>query len=154
MNNSGKKAAQTSISRELNHEYTGHCACHSVTLNVSLPQPIENFSPRACDCDFCTSRHIEYISHPDGKLYLKSSNPLQELRQGSNQACFLACPNCQDVIAATFKVNHMIIGSLNSQLLDERTKLKPAETVSPKQLNARDKVERWQALWLSVNTNS
>ncbi|MCO7225346.1 hypothetical protein [Pleionea sp. CnH1-48] len=130
--------------------YRGHCHCGYTQIALHLPQPLDHYEPRRCDCDFCVSRNISYLSAPTGLIEISADTPLDTLHQGSQQADFLACPQCKTVIAATFKNDVMRIGSLNAQLLIEHDKLRPSISVSPQQLSAEEKLSRWQQLWSKV----
>lgn len=132
-------------------EYVGSCSCGAVKVRIELPEAIENYSPRACDCDFCTSRNIQYLSHPDGALFIETSTPLEVQKQGSNQADFLTCRNCNDVSAVSIGIEGNRIGALNSTILDDYLRLKKAEVASPKLLTAHNKVQRWKSLWLPIS---
>lgn len=117
---------------------------------------LNHYAPRACDCDFCVSRGIAYLSDSDGKLVIETNNPLATQQQGSMQAKFLTCSNCDTVIAASIRSNNKLIGALNSSLLlgIESSSMEPLQKsviVSPKLLSASDKVSRWQECWLEIN---
>lgn len=131
-------------------DYDGQCTCGSVKVTIELPEQIEHFVPRACDCDFCTSRSIKYLSHPDAVLFIESSTPLEIQKQGSNQADFLTCRHCHDVIAASIDLKGVKIGSLNATILNDYTSLKTAEIASPKLLSREEKIQRWKSVWLSI----
>jgi len=129
----------------------GKCRCAAVQLNLSLPEDINQYSARVCDCDFCTSRNIAYISHPDGLLQVQTQEPLNVDTHGSNQASFLSCKHCNDVVAVVYKNDKESIGAINANLLDDAESMKPVEVVSPKLLSSDDKVARWKTLWMRVN---
>lgn len=131
----------------------GKCDCGETKVKISLPKKLGQYRPRSCDCDFCISRSISYLSHPDGELEIKSTLPLDVQRQGSNQASFITCSHCKSVIAATLQLEDKLIGALNSTLLSDALLLQQPVTVSPKKLIAQEKYERWQTLWLNVKVN-
>lgn len=134
----------------MDFEYFGKCTCGSTKIVFSLSIKINGVVPRACDCDFCSSRNIAYLSHPDGELLIQSTGQLVVNKQGSNQADFLTCQTCQDVIAVSFKFTDKYVGALNSKVLDTYSTLLAAEIVSPKKLQPNEKLERWKALWSKV----
>lgn len=131
-------------------EYPGKCSCGNVRVKITLPERLSAFAPRACDCDFCRSRNVQYLSHPDGTLVINSAAALGVCQQGSNQADFLVCSSCDDVIAATLSIDDGMLGALNATLLSDYSALASAEVVSPKLLTAGDKKLRWQKVWLKV----
>jgi hypothetical protein len=131
----------------------GKCRCGQTTIKISLPETLEQYSPRACDCDFCMSRNISYLSHPDGELEIESKAALDIQRQGSNQASFITCSRCGTVIAASMQLENSLIGALNATLLSDFSLLQQPTIVSPKVLGAKEKVERWQTVWLKTKVN-
>ena len=46
----------------------GQCNCGQTKIKLSLSNKLNKYSPRACDCDFCISRKISYLSHPEGEF--------------------------------------------------------------------------------------
>lgn len=133
--------------------YSGNCDCGNSRVTVYLPQTLDKYHPRACDCNFCISRQLSYLSDPDGMLEIESPQPFKLQQQGSNQAVFVTCHGCDTVIAVTFKRANKLKGALNSHLLSDAALLQAAISVSPKQLSASDKVSRWQSLWLATSIN-
>lgn len=131
----------------------GACSCAGVKVRIRLPDPIEQYSPRACDCDFCIARGIAYLSDPRGSLDIDCIEPIEIQRQGSNQADFLTCATCHTVIAVSVKLEGKLIGALNSSLLSHHQRLQSATQVSPKLLLPKDKLERWQSVWLKMTIN-
>lgn len=131
----------------------GKCSCGKTKVKISLSENLDQFSPRACDCDFCVSRNISYLSHPDGDLEIESAEPLELQRQGSNQASFITCSNCKSVIAASLQLENRLVGALNSTLLADFSQLQKPVIVTPRQLSAKEKIERWRTVWLSIKVN-
>lgn len=130
--------------------FRGACSCRAVTVELGLPKTLENYKPRACDCDFCTERGISYLSDPLGSLKITSGQTLTSQTQGSEQAKFLTCPECRDVIAASIEIEGQPIGALNVCVVEDRELLQEAGTVSPKLLAPEQKVSRWQKVWLPI----
>ncbi|KGJ93921.1 hypothetical protein GAB14E_2476 [Colwellia psychrerythraea] len=131
----------------------GQCSCGQTKVKLSLPETLDHYSPRACDCDFCLSRNISYLSYPGAELEVESTGPLEVQRQGSNQASFMTCNCCKSVIAVSLQLENNLIGALNSTLLSNASLLQVATIVSPKVLTAKEKLERWQTVWLNIKIN-
>jgi len=131
----------------------GQCNCGQTKVILTLPKSLDKYNPRACDCDFCRSRNISYLSHPEGKLEIESGELLEVQQQGSNQASFLTCSSCKSVLAACLQLENQLIGALNSTLLSNFTSLQEPIKVSPKLLEAKEKIERWQSVWLDIKVN-
>lgn len=129
------------------HVITGTCLCGSVHCEIQLSQPAAACAPRRCDCDFCTSRNLQYLSDPAGQLRIQSPQPLQRLQQGSAQAGFLACSQCETVVAVCYREAEICVGAINASLLQPQSQFAEAVTVQPRLLAADTKTERWKQLW-------
>lgn len=132
------------------YQVTGTCRCGGVGVHLSLPSPIEQFQPRQCDCDFCMQRGVNYLSHPEGHLFIDNTQPLHIDQQGSKQAKFLSCTQCHDLIAVIIEDEQEIKGAFNVSLLNKTHHLASAITVSPKKLSATEKKARWRDIWFTV----
>ena len=130
--------------------YSGTCHCTKVRITLNLPRTLGSYSARKCDCDFCMQRDIRYLSDPQAALLINSSVELHMQKQGSEQALFVTCSECLDVIAATIDTDKGLIGAINATLLQDAEQLQPASIVSPKKLSAEDKVARWLTVWQPV----
>ena len=94
--------------------YYGKCACGNAEYSITLPQDLSCYTPRACDCDFCTSRKVEYLSDSAGRIEIRSVLPLQRLKQGSNQATFLSCPTCATILGVAYITDKVSVGAVNA----------------------------------------
>jgi len=133
---------------------SGKCKCGVVTFSLELPEILEKYSPRACDCDFCTHHNLAYLSHPEGTLNICNQDDFKIVKQGSEQAKFLSCDNCGDVIGAVYQFDNTLKGAVNANLLEESDKLQKPTVISPKLLEPDEKLERWNNLWLKVKVNN
>ncbi len=129
---------------------TGHCQCGQVSINFNTNMEKEALQARACDCDFCTSRGIAYLSVPSGLATIHSKQPLDAQTQGSEQAQFLTCRVCKTVIAASIRIDDSVIGAINGTLLDQFGELPTPQPASPKLLPADQKKQRWGKLWMPI----
>ncbi len=134
-------------------EYSANCKCGKVAVLLSISHDIENLEPRECDCDFCSSHELIYLSESNGKLSIEAHDTLKQLKQGSEQAIFWQCVFCDQIIAVTSEFEGKIKGAVNGKLFAKDRKLKTPITVSPKLLSATEKRARWQTMWLTVNFN-
>lgn len=133
--------------------YYASCQCGYTNIKISLPQALNQYTPRQCDCDFCTARGICYLSDPNAILAIENSQentPFTLQQQGSNQANFVTCNNCQTVVAAVVQCDDRLLGAVNATLLEH---VNEGVTASPKQLKPSQKLERWQSLWCDVTIN-
>ncbi len=133
------------------YKYQGSCQCENVSVNLRLPAKLEEYSARQCDCDFCMARGLYYLSDPKGELSIKSATLLDSKQQGSMQAKFLVCSNCQDIICASYAEADFSIGALNATLLVSYNLINSYVIVSPKKLSASEKLKRWQQMWMPIN---
>ncbi len=128
----------------------GRCFCGSVYCEIQLSQPAAAYAPRRCDCDFCTSRNLQYLSDPKGQLRIQSPQPLLRLQQGSAQAEFLTCRQCDTVVAVCYREDQINVGAINASLLQPQSQFAEAVTVQPRLLAADTKTERWKQLWMPL----
>ncbi len=135
-------------------KYSCCCSCGAIQVELHLPKPLTDYTPRACDCDFCTERKVSYISDSEATLQITNPSELKLLRQGSGQADFWQCKSCHDLIAVTRKFEDGLKGCVNAQLLSENHKLRKPLSVSPKLLSHKEKLERWREVWMSVEFKS
>lgn len=140
------------ISTDKTYRYLGQCHCGNVKIELLLTNILSKYEPRACDCDFCTTRKLTYLSDPQGQLNIISSTLLKTRKQGSNQASFKLCSMCDEVICVNYRFGDSLKGALNIRLLDEQFLLSQAQTVSPKDLSPQQKIARWQNFWMPVMT--
>lgn len=128
----------------------GQCSCGRAEFTVELPQPIANYHPRECDCDFCVKRSIQYVSDPDGILFLQKKQLKHSSKQGDELAEFVECPLCDDVIAVVYRSREHQKAAANATLLADYSKFSEPVAVSPKMLDSKEKVSRWQSLWFDL----
>lgn len=131
------------------HTHTGGCHCGGLRWNLDTEFALADFTPRACDCDFCTRHHAAWISDSIGTLTLRivRAEVLQRYRQGSEQAEFMICRDCGVLVAVTARdPQGALLGAVNRNAFDLRGF--PAETiVSPQRLSAEAKLARWIEVW-------
>ena len=131
--------------------YSANCLCGDVTLTLELPTAIESHSARVCDCDFCTERHLSYLSDVGGRLQVQFKTAYKTQHQGSNQAEFLTCALCSSVVAVVLKMEGAYKGAVNVSLFKECIAMQAASVVSPKKFGAAEKRQRWASVWMPVS---
>lgn len=134
-------------------KYLSSCQCGRVETCLTLPHAIECLEPRECDCDFCKSYALIYLSAPDGELSIEAREELNQIKQGSEQATFWQCRSCNQIVAVTNNFDGQIKGAVNGSLFTKNWPLKNSVIVSPKVLSPEKKRERWASAWLKVNFN-
>ena len=131
-------------------QYTGRCDCSFCPVVLTVESPLQQLTPRACDCDFCTAGNAAYLSHPQGCLALPPAEHMQRASQGSGQAAFWRCRQCKQIVAVTCEISGILKGTVNAHLLDAHHTLKPAVSVSPRLLSPDEKLARWNQVWMPV----
>jgi hypothetical protein len=131
--------------------YLGTCHCNQIELQLRLPKALNEYSPRACDCDYCMQQDAMYVSDPLGTLDIVSTISLARVKQGSMQAEFLNCVNCEQLVAVVSNIDGLTKGAVNAECLHDSQLLKAPTAVNPQTLNAEQKRERWSQHWSSVS---
>lgn len=127
----------------------GQCTCQNIEFILEISFPIESFSPRACDCDFCVKNKISYISDAQGKAEIKIHKPslIKLFQQGHERAHFLTCQECRAVVCALYIEGSQQFAAFNANLILSKDQFAPSLSVSPKKLTSEYKVSRWKQLW-------
>ncbi|MBV8679355.1 MAG: aldehyde-activating protein [Aquitalea sp.] len=127
----------------------GACHCGTITLHVQLASPAGSYTPRACDCDFCSKHGASYVSDPQGsvRITVAESGRLNRYRQGSQTAEFLLCAHCGVLLGVQYQESGLLYLSINSRVLDNNPPFPPPQSASPKLLSPQEKTQRWKALW-------
>lgn len=133
--------------------HAGACQCTQIEFQLSLPEPLLSYSPRACDCDFCSQHDVLFLSDPRGSLNIISTISLDHHKQGSQQAEFLSCKHCEQVVAVVSNIDGVLKGSLNADCLYDFATLAQATPVSPESLCPADRKARWSKLWMPVTVS-
>lgn len=129
---------------------TGHCNCKAVYVEITLTTPLQNYTARQCDCDFCVARDVSYLSDPQGMIHLCSSADFKVYKQESNTANFLCCQDCDTLIAVYADFAATTLGALNVSVLSD-SGMFTKQSVSPKKLQRSNKMARWQTAWMPIS---
>jgi hypothetical protein len=129
--------------------HCGGCHCGALRWQFTTTKLLDDFSPRACDCDYCTRHRAAWISDPAGQLRIHASTAkLQRYRQGSGQAEFLLCRDCGVLVAVTARGDDgRLFGAVNRNAFDQRDAFVAETVVSPQLLAVETKLERWSGVW-------
>lgn len=131
------------------HRLNGGCHCGNIRFEMALPNAPETYSPRACDCDFCHKHGAAYVADPDGSLLirLQDEQMVTRYRQGAGIADCLVCATCGVLVAIHYQGEGQGFAAVNSRAIDGGVRFAESIPVSPKELSASEKVERWKRLW-------
>jgi hypothetical protein len=132
-------------------QLNGSCYCGNIRLDVSLSRELSEYSPRACDCDFCQKHGSAYVSDRHGSLRIRIANEadVSHFRQGSNTAEMLLCRSCGILVGALYRDGDRLFGTVNVRALDARAAFGVEKSVSPKSLAADVKAQRWREIWFA-----
>ena len=129
----------------------GGCHCGNISVEFELSRLPGTYTPRACDCTFCTKHGAAYISDPQGSLHIliRNGEHSRIYRQGSGTAELLLCANCGVLIGALYREHDQVYATLNVQVTARPTDFGAPQSASPQTLSQPDKVSRWKSLWFS-----
>jgi hypothetical protein len=134
----------------MENKHIGGCYCGNIYFEMVLLNPLKQYSPRECDCDFCQKHGAQYISDKDGKLIIKITEAqLLKFRQGSMSAEFLICKSCGVLVAVCYQENTKIYASINIRAIKEKSEIGLPTVVSPQNLAVKDKIDRWKQIWFA-----
>lgn len=117
-----------------------------------MTRPSHEYSPRACDCDFCVKHGASYLSDPKGSLVIDVNDGrlLRRYRLGSGTAEMLLCGNCGVLVGGIYQAEEAgLFAAINSKIIDGGVAFAEARTVSPQTLSSGEKTARWQQLWFA-----
>ena len=88
----------------MRNKQIGSCFCKNISFVMELTQPLNQYNPRECNCDFCQKHGSAAISDKDGTLDIKIKDLqlLSKFWQGSNLAEFLICKICGVFVAVCY----------------------------------------------------
>ena len=138
------------------HRIDGGCHCGNISLQLELARLPRTYSPRACDCAFCTKHGAAYISDPQGRLCIRirEGEHSRIYRQGSGMGEFLLCANCGVLIGVLYRDSEGVYAAVNVRVAARPGDFGAQQTVSPRTLAESDKVSRWKSLWFpNVNAD-
>lgn len=72
---------------------------------------------------------------------------------GDALASFYRCPGCSSLTVVACEISGELRGAVNADILDCAGSLGGIVNVSPKRLNAEEKLDRWGNLWGTIHEN-
>ena len=131
------------------HTLSGSCHCGSIRVDLELTRSPDSYHPRACDCDFCSKHAAAWISDPAGSLQLRIAAGARAAtyRQGNALAELIFCGNCGILVCALHRGDGTLHAAVNARVFGGSVGFGSEQTVSPKTLSEREKLERWQNIW-------
>lgn len=135
---------------------SGGCHCGNIHIEINLTKTSKEYSPRACDCDFCRKHGASYISDPQGKLHMSVGTPADfgRYKQGSGASDCLICRNCGVLVGYSYEEDGRTYMVVNSRAIEGAEQFGAETTVSPRLLAQEKKTERWKQIWFGDVTIS
>ena len=135
-------------------KYLGQCSCGKNKIVVDAAIDFEKLVPRSCDCDSCRSLSLPAAMVSDPKLNIsivKEGAGLEIRKNGSEQASFLHCKNCDQLLAVGANIEGRSRGAVNAFLFKS---IKFSETIQirPRLLSQTEKIQRWKEIWGNLRT--
>ena len=132
-----------------NDVLSGACRCGKVRVVFETVHAPASLQPRACDCSFCRRHDAAWLSDAAGRIRIDATDPadVRSERQGSGTARFLLCAHCDALLVVVLEAEGERFGAVNAACLTDRSRFAAAMVVSPQQLTASEKVDRWRTLW-------
>lgn len=99
--------------------FSGACHCRAIGFRYSTSINPEDWSIRACQCQFCRAHDALSTSDPDGKLQFVANEPsrLHRYRFSLQTADFMLCSNCGVYIGAVIESDGHRFGIINVRAL-------------------------------------
>ena len=149
--NPKKCAGKTQLSTTLcvkKMKYSGRCKCGNSKVSLEGVESLGEISPRICDCDYCNRHPSSMISEPSLDVKVVScKGSFVTAKNGSDQAIFYHCNNCNQLVAVGAEIAGKLRGALNATLLKNHDQLGPPVSIQPRLLAPSEKLERWLKVW-------
>lgn len=131
-------------------KYMGKCACASTQVAVESTLALDSLIPRVCDCDYCQSLTLDaaLVSEPQLSIEIVTAAAgLRRASNGSGQATFFHCQQCDQLIAVGAELDNGWQGAVNCCLFQPALAFAEPVAIQPRLLPAAEKRQRWSALW-------
>ncbi len=130
--------------------HKGSCNCKRWQVEIEVIQPLGDFNPRTCDCDYCKSAPSAIISDPNMRGDLVGGGFVIN-KNGDQLASFYYCDSCGDLLAVARDFNNQLRGAVNANLLFDSGQLGKVIEIQPRLLSVDEKLDRWGRLWGQLN---
>jgi len=130
-------------------KYLGQCSCGKIEVVVETAIDFKQLVPRSCDCDSCRSLPLPAAMVSDTALdisIVKEGGGLQTRKNGSDQASFLHCKCCGQLLAVGVNIDGRYRGAVNAFLF-QNINFCEAIPIQPRLLSKDEKIKRWNQIW-------
>ena len=126
---------------------SGSCECNNIkviwhTIDHSLV-------PRACQCEYCSSKDAAYVTKSGTKFeaIIQNENLHKQVQHGSRSAVFHECANCGQVIFVTSEIDGELYGALNARHLTNKFGFAEPVELNYSYQSLEQKRDRWRQNW-------
>lgn len=123
---------------------TGGCECN----NIRVTWHCIDYSvvPRACQCDYCLSKAVAYVSKSATRfdILVYKEQYYRQVQQYSDSATFHQCTHCDQVICVTLNIDGELYGALNANHLINKFGFSAAAKANFSAQTAEQKRQHWR----------
>ncbi|MEM9254435.1 MAG: hypothetical protein AAGA91_03250 [Pseudomonadota bacterium] len=125
----------------------GACSCKN--FEVRWHTVDFSISPRACQCDYCISKGLAYVSKSGTsvEVIVHDQRGHALVRHGSGRATFHECDYCGDTVLVTVNIDDDLYGALNANCLVNPHGFAAARPMQFEYQTLEQKLSRWQQNW-------
>lgn len=127
-------------------KYKGSCQCSRWQVEIQVQKPLDELSPRICDCSYCQNNPSKILSEP-GMIIELTGGEASSTQNGDELATFYYCDCCGDFLAVGSDIDGHKRGAVNAGLLQGVNQLGNPIQIQPRLLSPSEKLERWDQLW-------
>jgi hypothetical protein len=118
---------------------------------MEIPFNLSLLVPRICDCKYCEVNPSAMVSHLELEIsILANPNDLRMGCNGSGQASFHHCKNCNQLLAVGATLSGVTRGAVNAFLFGSLNQFAQPVSIQPRLLSADEKAKRWAKIWGSL----
>ncbi len=130
----------------------GGCRCGNIRLSWQLVD--YSLVPRQCDCEFCRSRELVWVSKQGAPLDIDVMVPehYAVVHQGTGRVDFHHCTRCKQIPVATSVIDHQYYAVVNVACLHDRAVFAPPRPVDLTSATMDESIARRRANWCSQVT--
>lgn len=126
---------------------SGSCGCKNIEVTwhtVDLSSV-----PRACQCDYCSSKAAKYVTKSGTRfdVLIRNKKLLKEVQHGSKSAVFHECANCGQLVFVTAEIDDQLYGALNANCLNNKLGFSDSVQANFSSQTREEKRERWRENW-------
>jgi len=132
-------------------KHFGKCKCGNCEVVIEAPFDLGELVPRMCDCDYCALHSSAMVSHPQLAIVISATTSGLKLgSNGSGQATFYQCKNCDQLLAVGATLSGVSMGAVNALMFGGLDKFSEPVSIQPRLLSPSDKAARWAKIWGSL----